>query len=151
MVQASSVMGTCSLWNFGWGMGERNGTCQHLCSPAELCPSVAKQFSLPASSHPPGSPRAELLTFNIPDVKSRWLSELTESGPSAFSRGSALPGRLPLHRPGSLPPVRGARAASPPFRPSSVGFSSAPGSGESVLLVFWWFSGLFRQMWVESK
>ena len=29
--------------------------------------------------------RAELLTFNIPDVKSHWLSELTLSGPSAFA------------------------------------------------------------------
>ena len=28
-VQASSVTGTGSLWNFGWGMGEGNGACQH--------------------------------------------------------------------------------------------------------------------------
>ena len=34
-VQASSVMGMCSLWNFIWGMGEGDGTCQCLCSPAE--------------------------------------------------------------------------------------------------------------------
>ena len=34
---------------------------------------------------------------------------------------------------------------------SSVGLLSMLGSGESVLLVFWWFSGLFRQVWVESK
>ena len=33
VVQASSVMGTGSLWNFGCGMGEGNGTCQHLWSP----------------------------------------------------------------------------------------------------------------------
>ena len=31
--------------------------------------------------------------------------------------GSALPGELPLHCPGSLPPVRVARTASPPFLP----------------------------------
>ena len=36
-------------------------------------------------------------------------------------------------------------------RPSSMGLSSTLGSGESVLLVFRQFSGLFRQMWVESK
>ena len=39
--------------------------------------------------------RAELLTFNIPDVKSCWLSELTQSGPSAFAsqtRGLCLAG-----------------------------------------------------------
>ena len=38
------------------------------------------------------------------------------------------------------------RTASPPFLPSSVGLSSALGSGESILLVFWKFSGLFRQV-----
>ena len=32
MVQASSVMGTGSLWDFGWGMGEGYGAYQHLCS-----------------------------------------------------------------------------------------------------------------------
>ena len=65
--------------------------------------------------------------------------------------GSALLGRLPLHHPGSLPPVPVVPTASPPFLPSSVGLSSMLGSRESVQLVFWQFSGLFRQMWVESK
>ena len=37
-VQASSVTGTGSLLNFGWGMGERDGACQCLCFPAELSP-----------------------------------------------------------------------------------------------------------------
>ena len=32
-VQASSVTGTGSLWDFGWGMGEAAGTGQCLCSP----------------------------------------------------------------------------------------------------------------------
>ena len=36
LVQTSLVMGTGSLWNFGWGMGEGDGDCQHLCSPVEL-------------------------------------------------------------------------------------------------------------------
>ena len=65
--------------------------------------------------------------------------------------GSALQGRLPLHHPGSLLPARVACTASPPFLPSSVGLWSMLGSKESVLLDFWQFSGLFRQMWVESK
>ena len=53
--------------------------------------------------------RAELLTFNIPDVKSRWLSELTESSPFAFAsqtRGLCLAGLaappLPWLPPASL-------------------------------------------------
>ena len=36
MVQATLVMGTGSLWNFSWGMGEGDGACQSLCSPAKL-------------------------------------------------------------------------------------------------------------------
>ena len=32
VVQASSVMGTGSLWDFGWGMGKGDGASQHLCS-----------------------------------------------------------------------------------------------------------------------
>ena len=155
-LQASSVMETGSLWNFSWGMGEGNCPCQCLCSLLNWAlSSWAQQLSLLESSHRPCSLRAELLTFNIPDVKSCWLSELTQSGPSAFasqiSGGSALPRGLPLHHPSSLLPVRVARTASPPFLPSSVGLLSMLGSRESVLLVFWQFSGLFRQMWVESK
>ena len=67
-VQANSVTGTGSLWNFGWAMGEGNGTCQRLCSPINLCPFGTQQPSLPVSSCPPRFLRAELLTFNIPDV-----------------------------------------------------------------------------------
>ncbi|VFV18114.1 Hypothetical predicted protein [Lynx pardinus] len=66
--------------------------------------------------------RAELLTYDLPDAKSRLLSEHSPSGPSAFAsrtRGLCLAGEPPL-RPGSLPPVRGARTASPPFLPSSM-------------------------------
>ena len=33
MVQANSVIGTGSLWDFGWGMGEVDGASQRLCSP----------------------------------------------------------------------------------------------------------------------
>ena len=92
-VQGNSVMGTGSLWNFGWGIGEGNGACQCLCPPAGLCPSRAQQLSLLASSLLPCSLRAKLLTFNIPGIKSCWLSELMESGPSAFAvqTSGALP------------------------------------------------------------
>ena len=103
------------------------------------------------SSRPPCSPRAELLTFIIPDVKSSWLLEVPKSIPSTFERGSTLPSGLSLHCPSSLPPVHVAHTASLPFLPSSVGLLSTLGSRESVLLVFWQFAGLFRQMWVESK
>ena len=61
--------------------------------PSSALSSRARQLSLPASSHPCRSLRAELLTFNIPDVKSRWMSELTQSSPSAFASqtSEALP------------------------------------------------------------
>ena len=119
---------------------------------AELClPGLNNSPSWRPLALPLG---AELLTYNIPDDKSLWLSKLTLSGSSAFAsqtRGLTLLGGLPLHRPVSLLPVCGARTASLPFLPSSMGLSSTLGSGESVLLVFWRFSWLFRQMWVESK
>ena len=38
-VQASSVTGTDSLWDFGWRMGEGDGASQRLCSlPCCVCP-----------------------------------------------------------------------------------------------------------------
>ena len=145
---ASSLAGTGSLWDFGWGMGGGDGAGERLCSPpTELCCPGAQQLSLPLSSSLPAF-GAELLTYDLPDAKSRLLWEHSPSGPSAFAsqpRGLCLASELPL-RPGSLPPVCGARTASPPFLPSSVGLSSAFGSGDSVLLILWRFSGLFRQV-----
>ena len=64
----------------------------------ELCHPGAQQLSLPLSSSSP-TLRAELLTYNLPDVKSRLLSKHTPSGPSAFTsqtRGLCLGGRLPF-------------------------------------------------------
>ena len=114
----------------------------------ELCHPGAQQLSLPLSSSLPAF-REELLTYDLPDAKSRLLWEHTHpSSPSAFAsqtRGLCLAGRLPLC-PGSLLPVRAACTTSPPFLPSSVGLSSALGSRESILLAFSWFSGLFRQV-----
>ena len=53
VVQASSLEGTGSLWDFGWGMGEGDGTGEHLCSPPSCTLlSGARQLSLPLSSSP---------------------------------------------------------------------------------------------------
>ena len=131
----------------GTWAGEMALTSAFVPHQTELCRPGAQQLSLPLSSSLPAF-RAELLTYDLPDAKSRLLSEHGLSGPSAFAsqtRGLCLAGEPPLH-PGSLPPVRGARTASPPFLPSSVGLSSALGSGDSVLLILWRFSGLFRQV-----
>ena len=137
----------------GWGWArEMVLACAFVPLQAELChPGLNNS----PSRCPPGFPlsKQKLLTYNLSDVKSHLLSKHTPSGPSAFAsqtRRLCFAGRLPLH-PGSLPPVHGARTASPPFLPSSVGLSSMLVSGESVLLVFWWFPGLFRQVGVESK
>ena len=113
----------------------------------ELCRPGAQQLSLPLSSSLPAF-GAELLTYDLPDAKSRLLSEHTPTSPSAFASqtwGFCLAGGPPL-RPGSLPPVQGAHTASQPFLPSSVGLSSALGSGDSILLILWWFSGLVKQV-----
>ena len=146
-VPASSLAGTGSLWDFGWGMGKGDGSGERLCSlPRCSLLSRAQQLSLQLSSSPPVL-RAELLTYNLPDVKCCLLSEHTPSSLSIFasqSPGLCLAGGLPLC-PGSLPPVRVARTASPPFLPSTVDLLSMLGSGEAILLVFWRFSGLFRQ------
>ena len=138
VVQASSLAGTGSLWDFGWGMGEGDGAGELLCSPPSCAVSSgAQQLSLLFSFSPP-TLCAELLTYNPPDVKSCSLLEHTLSGPSALAsqtRRLCFAGGPPLH-PGSLPPVCVARIASPPFLPSSVDLSSVLGSGDSVLLVF---------------
>ena len=130
----------------GW-VGEMALASAFVPHQAELCRPGAQQFSLPLSSSLPAF-RAELLTYDLPDAKLRLLSGHSPSGPSAFvsqTRGLCLAGEPPL-RPGSLPPVRGARTTSPPLLPSSVGLSSVFGSGDSILLILWWFSGLFRQV-----
>ena len=130
----------------GWA-GEMALASAFVPRQTELCRQGAQQLSLPLSSSLPAF-RAELLTYDLPDAKSRFLSEHSPSGPSTFAsqtRGLCLAGKLPL-RPGSLPLVRGARTASPLFLPSSVGLSSAFGSGDSILLILWRFSGLFRQV-----
>ena len=98
-VQASSLTGTGSLLDFGWGVGKRDGAGEHLCSPPSCALlSGAQQLSLLLSSSPP-VPRAELLTYNLPDVKSRLLSEHTPSRPSAFAsqtQGLCFVGGLPF-------------------------------------------------------
>ena len=71
----------------------------------ELCRQGAQQLSLPLSSSLPAF-GAELLTYDLPDAKSRLLSEHSPPGPSAFAsqtRGLCLAGEPPL-RP-RLPPA----------------------------------------------
>ena len=135
-------------FTLGFWLGDGRG---RWCWRVPLFPAKLSSVVPGSTTLPPRCPpvlRAELLAYNFPDVKSHLLSEHTLSGPSAFAsqtRGLCLAGGPPL-RPGSLPPVYVARTTSPPFLPSSVGLSSALGSGDSVLLVFWRFSGLFRQV-----
>ena len=91
LVQASSLAGTGSLWDFGWGMGEGDGAGERLCScQAELCrPGLNNSPSrCPLSSSPPVL-QSELLAYNLPDVKSCLLSEHSPSSPSAFEIGRA--------------------------------------------------------------
>ena len=103
--QASFLAGTGSLWDFGRGMGEGDGAssafvpCQ-----TNLCRPRAQQLSLPLSSSLPAF-RAELLTYDLPDAKSRLLWEHSPSGPSAFASqtwGSAWRASRPSAR---LPPT----------------------------------------------
>ena len=98
-MQASSLIGIGSLWDFGWGVGEGDGASERLCSPPSCAlSSGAQQLSLLLSSSPPVL-RADLLTYNLPDVKSHLLSKHTPSGPSTFAsqtRGSAWRRAAPL-------------------------------------------------------
>ena len=121
----------------GWA-GEMALASAFVPRQTELSRPGAQQLSLPLSSSLPAL-RAELLTYNLPVVKSRSLSEYTLSGPSAFaSQTRALLGRRAAPPP-RLPPASPSRQSveRAPFLPSSVGLSSALGSGESVLRVFW--------------
>ena len=82
----------------------------------ELCRLGAQQLSLPLSSSLPTF-RAELLTYDLPDAKSRLLSEHTSFGPSTFAsqtRGLCLAAGCP-----SAPaPSRQSVERAPPLRPS---------------------------------
>ena len=92
LVQASSVMGTGSLWNYGWEWEREMVLASAFVPlPSRALYSQAQQLSLPVSSCLPAL-QAELLTFHIPD-KSLWLSELTKSSSSAFA--SQTSGALP--------------------------------------------------------
>ena len=94
-LQGASKFSDGNWFPLGFRLGDGRGRWR---LPAPLFPHRALSFQgsitlPPASSRPPCSPGVELLSFNIPDVKSLWLSELTESGPSAFA--SQTSGALP--------------------------------------------------------
>ena len=116
--------------------------------PTKLSSVVPGSTTLPRVILQSSRSPSRLLAYNLPDVKSCSLSKHTPSGLSTFgsqTRELCLASGPPLC-PGSFLPVRVACTTSPPFLPSSVGLSSALGSRESILLVFWQFSGLFRQV-----
>ena len=97
---------------------------------AELCCPGAQQLSLPLSSSLPAF-GAELLTYDLPDAKSRLLSEHTPSGPSAFAsqtRGALL----------------GRQAASPPWLPPA-----SPWSAHRLATLPTLFRGLLICTWLR--
>ena len=101
----------------GWA-GEMALATAFVPHQTELCCQGAQQLFLPLSSSLPAF-QTELLTYDLPEAKSRLLSEHIPSGPSAFAsqtRGLWLAGEPPLG-PGSLPPVQSVERA-PPRRPS---------------------------------
>ena len=92
--------------------------------PAELNSVFWGSTPLPPLSSRPPALRAEMLTYNIPDVKSHWLSELMESSPSAFAsqtRGLCL----------------ARRAAPPPPRLPTTILCSAYGFSALPTLFLW--------------
>ena len=87
----------------GWA-GEMALASAFVPHQTELCRPGAQQLSLPLSSSLPAF-RAELLTYDLPDAKSRLLWEHSPSGPSAFAsqtRGLRWPASRPPPR---LPPA----------------------------------------------
>ena len=83
---------------------------------SELCRPGAHQLSLPLSSSFPAF-RAELLTYDLPDVKSCLLSEHTLCGPSAFA-GQTWGLAWPAGCPSAPAPSRQSVQRAPPRRPS---------------------------------
>ena len=107
----------------------------------ELCHPGAQQLSLPLYSSLP-SFGAELLTYDLPDAKSRLLSEHTQSGPSAFaSQIRALLGRwaAPLPRLSPASPWSRHRLATLPtlFRGPLVCACFRRLHSANPLVIFW--------------
>ena len=108
----------------------------------ELCRPGAQQLSLPLSSSLPAF-RAELLIYDLPDAKSRLLSNTLHQAPpllQARLRGSAWP----LGCPSAPPPSCQSLQCAPPLCPSyplpcASHLCWAPDTP------FWW-SGLVRQV-----
>ena len=99
----------------GWA-GEMALASAFVPHPTELCHPGAQQLSLPLSSSLPAF-RAELLTYDLPDAKSRLLWEHSPSGPSAFA--SQLGGSAwPASRPSAPAPSRQSVERAPPRHPS---------------------------------
>ena len=103
--RATSLAGTGSLWDFGWGMGGGDALSSAF-FPTKLSSVVWGLSSSPSLCLPAFLlSRAELLTYDLPDAKSCLLLEHAPLGPSAFAsqtRGSAWPWAAP---PPQLPPA----------------------------------------------
>ena len=122
-LRRASKFGVGNWFPLGFRLGDGRGRWHFPAPlfPTELSSAIWGSTTLPpVSSHSPHSPRAELFTFTIPDVKSRWLSEHTPSGPSAFAsqtRGLCLAGWA--GRPSTAPaPSRQSVERTPPLHPS---------------------------------
>ena len=87
----------------GWA-GEMALASTFVPHQTELCSPGAQQLSLPLSSSLPAF-GAEMLTYDLPDAKSRLLSEHSLSGPSAFASQTLLGQRAapPLRLPPASP------------------------------------------------
>ena len=72
----------------GFWLGDGRGRWRWQASlfPAKLSSVVRGSTALRPVVSSLSALQAKLLTYNLPDVKSHWLSELTESGPSAFCK-----------------------------------------------------------------
>ena len=62
-VHASWVTGTGSLWNFNWGMGEGDGACKSLCSPADLSSVSWGLTTLPPGVFSPSCSQSRAVDF----------------------------------------------------------------------------------------
>ena len=98
--------GNCFPLGFWLGDGRGRWCFPVPLFPAKLSSVVQGSTTLPPLSSSPPILLEELLAYNLPDVKSRSLSEHTPSGPSAFAsqtQGFCLAGGPPLRR--RLPPA----------------------------------------------
>ena len=146
-LHGASNFGNRNWFPFRFWLGDGRGRWswpEPLFSTKLSLSSTVQQVSLLVSFCPPHSARAEMLNFNVPDVKSHCLSELMESGPSTFENqtlGLCLAGWVasPLHRfrPASLCSAHRLSALPTLFRVPLVYAWLWRVRSVSLLAVFW--------------